>query len=183
MQARGARHRHGPAPQTKPDQARHAPDAGVSACPQGSAIRAANTECVLTAEPMLRLSQWLLALRYSQSGTRIGTFGLARHASARPASMSAGELSRAILSLPSLFPLQTVLPTVTADGPHPRRAPTWSPRAPQSKRPRSGRPDRGPRRARWPAQDSCGRSEDCECIQGLPMMRDSPYRHEERRGS
>ena len=49
-----------------------------------SAVRAANTECVLTAEPMLRLSQWLPALRYSQSGTRIGTFGLARYANARP---------------------------------------------------------------------------------------------------
>jgi hypothetical protein len=34
---------------------------------------------MLTAEPMLRLSPRLLALRYCQSGTRIGTFGLARY--------------------------------------------------------------------------------------------------------
>ena len=58
--------------------------AGIPARTPGSAVRAANTECVLTAEPMLRLSQWLPALRYSQSGTRIGTFGLARYTNARP---------------------------------------------------------------------------------------------------
>ena len=46
---------------------------------QGSAVRTANTECVPALEPMLRLSQWLPALRYSQSGTSIGTFGLASY--------------------------------------------------------------------------------------------------------
>jgi hypothetical protein len=43
----------------------------------------ANTECVLITEPMLQLSRWVPALRYSQSGTRTGTFGLARHTSTR----------------------------------------------------------------------------------------------------
>ena len=52
--------------------------AGIPARTPGSAVRAANTGCVLTPEPMLRLSQWLPALRYRQSGTRVGTFGLAR---------------------------------------------------------------------------------------------------------
>lgn len=50
----------------------------VPARPARSAVRAANTEYVLTAEPMPGLSQRLPAPRYSRSGTGNGTFGLAR---------------------------------------------------------------------------------------------------------
>ena len=55
---------------------------------------------MLTAEPMLRLSQRLPALRYSQSGPRIGTFGLARYTNARPGQHVTRTAARGAIGFP-----------------------------------------------------------------------------------